>query len=56
MSIVGLERLVYGVEDLALAGRFFTQWGLVLEGDCFRAEDGTGVGMTFELREHSLRS
>src|ERR1700730_10868759 len=43
MSIVGLERLVYGVEDLALAGRFFTQWGLVLEGDCFRAEDGTGV-------------
>jgi catechol 2,3-dioxygenase-like lactoylglutathione lyase family enzyme len=43
MSIVGLERLVYGVEDLALARRFFTQWGLVLEGDCFRAEDGTGV-------------
>jgi catechol-2,3-dioxygenase len=43
MSIVGLERLVYGVEDLALARRFFTQWGLVREGDCFRAEDGTGV-------------
>jgi catechol 2,3-dioxygenase-like lactoylglutathione lyase family enzyme len=43
MSIVGLERLVYGVDDLALGRRFFTDWGLVPEGDFFRADDGTGV-------------
>lgn len=43
MSIVGLERIVYGVEDLALGRRFFSEWGLAPEGDVFRAADGTGV-------------
>ncbi|HXZ02589.1 MAG TPA: VOC family protein [Stellaceae bacterium] len=43
MSIVGLERVVYGVEDLALGRRFFTEWGLLPEGDVFRAADGTAV-------------
>lgn len=43
MSILGLERVVYGVEDLALARRFFGDWGLAAEGDVFRAEDGTEV-------------
>lgn len=47
MSIVGLERIVYGVEDLALGRRFFADWGLVPEGDVFRAADGTAV----ELRD-----
>lgn len=49
MSIVGLERIVYGVEDLALSRRFFTEWGLLPEGDLFRAADGTRV----ELRAES---
>ena len=43
MSVVGLERVVYGVGDLALARRFFAEWGLRPEGDLFRAGDGTGV-------------
>jgi catechol 2,3-dioxygenase-like lactoylglutathione lyase family enzyme len=43
MGIVGLERIVYGVEDLPLARRFFTEWGLTPEGDIFRAGDGTGI-------------
>jgi len=43
MSIVGLERVVYGVEDLALGRRFFTDWGLRPEGDVFYAGDGTAV-------------
>jgi catechol 2,3-dioxygenase-like lactoylglutathione lyase family enzyme len=51
MSIVGLEGVVYGVEDLALGRRFFTDWGLRPDGDAamariFRALDGT----TIELR------
>ncbi len=45
MSVVGLERIVYGVEDLALARRFFTEWGLRPEGDLCRAADGTGVAL-----------
>ncbi len=43
MSVVGLERVVYGVEDLVLARRFFAEWGLWPEGDLLRAGDGTGV-------------
>lgn len=43
MSVVGLERIVYGVEDLALGRRFFAEWGLASEGDVFRAADGTAV-------------
>ncbi len=43
MSIIGLERVVYGVDDLALCRRFFSEWGLAPEGDAFRALDGTAV-------------
>jgi catechol 2,3-dioxygenase-like lactoylglutathione lyase family enzyme len=43
MSILGLERVVYGVEDLALGRRFFEEWGLIAEGDVFRVADGTEV-------------
>jgi catechol 2,3-dioxygenase-like lactoylglutathione lyase family enzyme len=43
MSILGLERVVYGVEDLALGRRFFEEWGLIAEGDVFRTADGTEV-------------
>lgn len=43
MGILGLERVVYGVEDLALARRFFAEWGLAAEGDAFRTADGGEV-------------
>lgn len=43
MSILGLERVVYGVEDLALGRRFFGEWGLAADGDVFRVADGTEV-------------
>jgi catechol 2,3-dioxygenase-like lactoylglutathione lyase family enzyme len=43
MSILGLERVVYGVDDLSLARRFFGEWGLVPEGDAFRTADGSEV-------------
>jgi catechol 2,3-dioxygenase-like lactoylglutathione lyase family enzyme len=43
MTIVGIEQVTYGVADLALGRRFFTEWGLVPEGDLFRAMDGTTV-------------
>ncbi len=43
MSILGLERVVYGVEDLALGRRFFEEWGLAVDGDRFKVADGTEV-------------
>src|SRR6185437_8562366 len=43
MSVIGLERIVYGVDDLALCRRFFTDWGLAPEGEAFHALDGTAV-------------
>jgi catechol 2,3-dioxygenase-like lactoylglutathione lyase family enzyme len=47
MSIIGLECVVYGVEDLDLGRRFFTEWGLTPDDGAkpslFCALDGTGV-------------
>lgn len=46
MSVLGLERVVYGVEDIALGRRFFADWGLAPDGDVFRVGDGTEVVLT----------
>ncbi|HUH86286.1 MAG TPA: VOC family protein [Stellaceae bacterium] len=43
MTILGIEQVTYGVDDLALGRRFFTEWGLAPEGDGFRTLDGTAV-------------
>jgi len=45
MTILGIERVSYGVEDLALCRRFLADWGLSAEGDTFRALDGTTVAL-----------
>ncbi len=47
-EIVGLEEVVYGVEDMALARRFFDDWGLKKVSAAkarlvYEAEDGTRV-------------
>lgn len=47
MAIIGIESLVYGVEDLGSATRFFTDFGLVPESG------GNGAGTTFRLAEGS---
>lgn len=48
MTITSIERVTYGVEDLALAKRFFTEWGLKLAaesaaGQDFECMNGCGV-------------
>ena len=43
MTILGVEQATYGVDDLTLGRRFFTEWGLAAEGDSFRTRDGTAV-------------
>ncbi|MBW5440502.1 glyoxalase [Bradyrhizobium canariense] len=47
MKIVGLDTLIFGVEDLAIAGQFFRDYGAIeapIEGGLrFEALDGTGV-------------
>src|SRR5471030_428651 len=48
MSIVGLEALVYGVEDLARAAAFYDDWGLERTQDTagavdFSLADGTQI-------------
>jgi catechol 2,3-dioxygenase-like lactoylglutathione lyase family enzyme len=45
MAIAGIERVVYGVEDMAEGRRFFSEWGLTASEDSpgrtlFRAADG----------------
>jgi hypothetical protein len=45
MSIIGIESLVYGVEDVATATRFFEDFGLV--------RDGSARGTVFRLAEGS---
>ena len=47
MSIVGVEKLVYGSADLAAGIKFHKDWGL----DCTR-EDGDGAD--FELADGSV--
>ncbi len=46
MAILGIERLIYGVDDLEMAGRFFDDFGLVRE---FSMEDS----ITYQLPEGS---
>ena len=54
MTIIGIESLVYGVDDLALSSRFFQDFGLVLgdspagEAVRFRLPEGSSV----VLRRH----
>lgn len=44
MSITGVDGIVYGVEDMALCRRFFTDWGLKEVSDGrFETLDGTEV-------------
>ncbi|HVV94910.1 MAG TPA: VOC family protein [Hyphomicrobiales bacterium] len=48
MSILGVESLVYGVDDLDTAARFFTDFGLVAEtraadGHVFRLPEGSSI-------------
>ena len=49
--ITGLDRVVYGVEDLAEAERFFHDWGLRL----LRKEGGRLVFATLELSQVEIR-
>jgi catechol 2,3-dioxygenase-like lactoylglutathione lyase family enzyme len=37
MSILGLEKIVYGVDDVDLCRRFFLDWGLAPDGDAASA-------------------
>lgn len=48
MSIIGIERLIYGVESLEEAARFFNDFGLVQEADASAADR-----VTFRLPEGS---
>ncbi len=41
MSIEGIDRITYGVEDIAACKRFFLDWGLRLVGE-------TDAGLDFE--------
>ena len=48
MNIVGLQSIIYGVEDVELATRFQEDWGLELvekgkTGSAFRLPDDTSV-------------
>lgn len=41
--ITGIDRITYGVEDLELCRRFFTDWGLVPRGQDFETLNGCEV-------------
>jgi catechol 2,3-dioxygenase-like lactoylglutathione lyase family enzyme len=43
MSIVGIDSITYGVEDIALCRRFFTDWGLKPKGEDFETLNGCEV-------------
>jgi catechol 2,3-dioxygenase-like lactoylglutathione lyase family enzyme len=48
MNFTGVDRVVYGVEDMAKSRQFFTDWGLKLAGDSngcpvFETLDGTEI-------------
>lgn len=47
MAIIGIERLVYGVEDVTESNRFFRDFGLAevedAEGGCFELQNGASV-------------
>jgi catechol 2,3-dioxygenase-like lactoylglutathione lyase family enzyme len=50
MNIVGVQALVYGVEDISASIRFFEDWGLTLRerganGADFTLADGTEIGV-----------
>ena len=50
MAVKGIDRIVYGVEDMENCRRFFADWGLkeisASEGEaCFETLDGSEVGL-----------
>lgn len=58
MSILGIQRLVYGVDDLAECTRFFDDFGLPLvsqsdEQSCFKLEEGSEVHI-YELNHPAI--
>ena len=47
MNIIGIERIVYGVTDLAACARYLTDWG-------FMARPGDGAAHAFETAEKTV--